>query len=250
MKYALELSEHNLIIAHRAGARKDFGAADVISRADAINPEELQVMMGATFHDQADIAMKLAGELRRQCLLPETQQLRLKQQINFAQLQEQVKRGKVSTVREMVRAIKEGMRPPVTRQLEEDEHVSGIEEFYDMVCTTAAEATVDLSMRRIIQAQMNDKWSTAMVQHIQTGGIWMLKDEELAYSCARYAPHFVVQAGVLMRVKFKLGTAGAHAVGSLPPVLQAYIPDDGQLREQLVDAVHRETGHAGVMRTY
>ena len=30
-------------------------------------------MMGATFHDQADIAMKLSGELRTQCLLPETQ---------------------------------------------------------------------------------------------------------------------------------------------------------------------------------
>ena len=109
---------------------------------------------------------------------------------------------------------------------------------------------MDLSMRRIVQAQMDDKWSAAMVQHIQTGGIWMPQDEKLAYSCARYAPHFVVQAGVLMRVKFKLGTAGAHAVGSLPPVLQAYIPDDGQLREQLVDAVHRETGHAGIMRTY
>jgi hypothetical protein len=217
-KYALELSEHDLIIAHRAGARKDFGAADFTSRADAISAEDLQVMMGATFHDQADIAMKLSGELKKQCLLSTTQQLRLKQQINFAQLQEEVKGGKVSTVREMVRAIKEGMRPPVTRQLEEDEHVSRIEEFYDMVCTATAEETLDLNMRRIPQAQMDDKWPAAMVRHIQTGGVCMPQDEKLAYSCARYAPHFVVQIGVLMRVKFKFGTAGAHAVGSLPPV--------------------------------
>ena len=39
-KYALELSEHDNINAHRAGARKDFGAADFTSRTDAISPEE------------------------------------------------------------------------------------------------------------------------------------------------------------------------------------------------------------------
>jgi hypothetical protein len=78
-KMALELSEHDLIIAHRAGARKDFGAADFTSRADIIGAEELKVMMGATFHDQADIAMKLNGKLREQCLRPDIQQQRLKQ---------------------------------------------------------------------------------------------------------------------------------------------------------------------------
>ena len=108
--------------------------------------------------------------------------------------------------------------PPTTWPLEEEEHVSRIEEFYDMICTATAEETLNLNMRRITQAQMDDKWPAAMVRHTQTGGVWMSQDEKLAYSCARYAPHFVVQIGVLMRVKFKFGTAGAYAVGSLPPV--------------------------------
>ena len=41
-KYALELSEHDLIIAHRAGERKDFAVADFASRADVVNDAELQ----------------------------------------------------------------------------------------------------------------------------------------------------------------------------------------------------------------
>ena len=180
---ALELSEHDLIIAHRAGARKDFGAADFTSRADIIGAEELKVMMGATFHDQAGIAMKLQGKLREQCLRPDIQQQRLKQQTNFAELKESVKGGKVTLVREMVRMIKEGMRPAVQRQLEEDEPISRIEEFYDMVCTAAAEDNnqpVDLSMRRIIETQMHDKWSNAMIRLIQTQGVWVPEDEALS----------------------------------------------------------------------
>ena len=252
-KMALELSEHDLIIAHRAGARKDFGAADFTSRADIIGAEELKVMMGATFHDQTDIAIKLKGKLREQCLKPDMQQQRLKQQINFAELKESVRGGKVTRVREMVRMVKEGMRSPVQRQLEEDEHVARIEEFYDMVCTAAAEdstAPVDISLRRIIEEQMQDKWSNAMIRHIQTQGVWTLDDEALSQQCIRNAPHFVVQAGVLMRVKFKFGSPGTHKQGQLPPTLQVYIPEGGGLRQQLVDWVHKQTGHAGVMRTY
>ena len=252
-KMALELSEHDLIIAHRAGARKDFGAADFTSRADVIGAEELRVMMGATFHDQAGIAMKLQGKLREQCLRPDIQQQRLKQQINFAELKESVKGGKVTLVREMVRMIKEGMRPPVQRQLEEDEHISRIEEFYDMVCTAAAEDSdqpVDLSLRRIIGAQMQDKWSNAMIRHIQTQGVWVPEDEALSQQCIRNAPHFIVQAGILMRVKFKFGSTGAHTRGQPPPTLQMYVPEGGKLRQQLVEAVHKQSGHAGMMRTY
>ena len=156
-KYALELSEHDLIIAHRAGARKDFAVADFASRADVINDTELQKLIGATFHDQARIAMSLQGKLREQCLKPGMQQLRMQQQVNFAQMKEEVKGGRISTVREMVQVIKEGLRLPVTRQLEEDEHVSRVEEFYDMVCTTSAEEAEeeerkDISLRRIIKA--------------------------------------------------------------------------------------------------
>ena len=66
------------------------------------------------------------------------------------------------------------------------------------------------------------------------------------------APHFVVHAGVLMRVKFKFGSTGAHSQGQLPPMatLQLYVPEGGKLRQQLVDAMHKQTGHAGVVRTY
>ena len=251
-KMALELSEYDLIIAHRAGARKDFGAADFTSRAEVMTPLEMQPLLGATFHDQAGIAVQLNTRLREECLKPRTQQMRLKQQINFADLKEEVKGSKVTTVREMVHLIKEGMRTPATRQLEEDEHVARIDEFYDMICTAAAEeeTSIDISMRRIIEAQMNDKWSTALIKHIQTQAVWEPEDDAMAKQCRLYAPHFVVQSGVLMRVKFKYGTSGVHKEGSLPPVLQVYIPDDGQLRQQLVEAVHKETGHAGILRTY
>ena len=89
-----------------------------------------------------------------------------------------------------------------------------------------------------------------MCKRIENQGVWNHEDQDMAASCIRYAPHFVVRAGVLMRVKFKLGTSGAHRTGKLPPSLQVYIPDEGGLRRDLIEAVHIETGHGGVMRTY
>ena len=69
-KMALELSEHDLVIAHRAGARKDFAPADFMSRADVADADKVEQLMGRTFQDQASIAMKLNEDLRKQCLNP------------------------------------------------------------------------------------------------------------------------------------------------------------------------------------
>jgi hypothetical protein len=97
---------------------------------------------------------------------------------------------------------------------------------------------------------MKDEFSCNVIRHIQTGGVWLTRQKEQEDQCIRYATQFVVQQGVLSRVKFKKGTKHLHNGAPLEPLVQWYIPDVDNLREELVAAIHKEMGHPGIMRTY
>jgi hypothetical protein len=110
-----------------------------------------------------------------------------------------------------------------------------------------------ITLQRVIQAQMQDKFSLNMMQHLHSEGEWLPEDEEEAKQCTAWASTMVMRKGVLCRVKTRKqpeAVQQSQEGGLLAPLFQLYIPDDGRLQHDIVKAVHRELAHPGIVRTY
>jgi transposase InsO family protein len=140
-RYALELSEYDLVIAHRPG--RLLWTPDLLSRLEAIeDPTRIRDLMARVGSRSAQAAMRLQGELRKRLLLPKTQAARLKHYVEGAEIRSRAGSTKAESVIEVITAIKEGSITPKERQLLEEEEDTRVEDMYNMVCTVSTEKAI------------------------------------------------------------------------------------------------------------
>jgi len=255
-RYAMELQEHDLVITHRSGAT--LHAPDLLSRIEmSTDEEEVEELMKLAFAKAPDVAMQLKGELKKKMLSPEIQQGRLKRAVSAAEVREAVKGKQVESVHDMVRLIKEGSRTVMSRQVEEQEEQSRVFDFYDMVCTTswegvmlADEETEDkriICKQTIAAAQAQDLFCLTMRRLHEEAGKWLPEKGELRRKCVAWAPHTLLEEGVLYHRR----TGGRKMPNSSEDIgLRMWIPNDNELKQQIVETVHAELAHPGIKRTY
>ena len=127
-RYALELSQYDLVIAHRSGEL--LHAPDFLSRTKmGVTGEELDGPMERVFRDAAKLALSVDGAMRKQLLSKEMRARRLKRVVTGAEVREQIKGKQVTSVHEMVRMIKGGVRLPIEKCLMEEEEPSRVFDF-------------------------------------------------------------------------------------------------------------------------
>lgn len=138
-----QLSEFDLVIAHRPGEDKGMAVPDVLSRLNRItDEEEIKGLLAKTVVNSARLAMQLTNDLKGKSLTPKTQRMRLRHAICAAEVRERAQGAKAESVLEIIRAATTGERSPKERQIEEDEQPSRLDEFYDQICTISTEKCI------------------------------------------------------------------------------------------------------------
>jgi hypothetical protein len=258
-RYALELSQYDLVIAHRSGEL--LHAPDFLSRAEmGVTGEELEGLMEKVFGDTAKLALSVEQGMRKQLLSKKMKQRRLKRAITGAEIRQGIKEKQVVSVHDMVRMIKEGVRLPAEKCMMEDEEQSRVFDLYDMVCTVDAEeceqtGSEPLCEEAVHKAQCLDPFCTAMVRMLKSEGnespiarkAMNKKEKAVHAECRRWLPHLEVRGGMLYRVK--TGSVRSKKVIGDHDLLQLWVPR-GELRQRLVKAVHGMLGHAGRDKTF
>ena len=144
-RYALLLSEYDILIAHRAG--EELITPDMLSRAEHLeDKEEIKKLFAQAVGDEAQLAMQISGNLREQLLSKESQQGRLHRRVTAAEVRDAMVNSKADSVLEAVSAIIAGTITPKERQVMEHEESDRVDKFYDMICTAThkeARAEVD-----------------------------------------------------------------------------------------------------------
>ena len=177
--------------------------------------------------------------------------------MSAAEVREAVKGKQVESVHDMVRLIKEGSRTVMSRQIEEQEEQSRVFDFYDMVCTASWEEVLateeESGDKRVIceqttaEAQAGDLFCLTMSRFHEEAGKWLPEKGELRRKCVAWAPHTLLERGILHHRR----SGGRRMPNSSEDIgLRMWIPDDSELKQQIVEAVHAELAHPGIKRTY
>jgi hypothetical protein len=123
VRCALELSEHDLIIAHRPG--KELFISDMLTRAVRMDDEaEVERLMSVAWGDVAKLIKNTEAHLHKQALSQKNQTARLKYQIDHAELRELVKGKHCTKVKEVIEAIQSEKRPTKPQTYQDDDHES------------------------------------------------------------------------------------------------------------------------------
>jgi hypothetical protein len=139
-RYALLLSEYDILIAHRAG--EELITPDMLSRAEHLeDKEEIKKLFAQAVGDEAQLAMQISGNLREQLLSKESQQGRLHRRVTAAEVRDAMVNSKADSVLEAVSAIIAGTITPKERQVMEHEESDRVDKFYDMICTATHKET-------------------------------------------------------------------------------------------------------------
>jgi hypothetical protein len=138
-RYAMELSEFDIVIAHRPG--EQLLAPDLLSRLQTDLPaDKVEELLDRAVGQEAQLAMNVRQHMRESIIGKEAQQRRLSRRVSGAEIREQAGGDtRAKTIIGLVKLIAEGSRTPQQRQIGEDESPNKVDEFYDMVCTTTVE---------------------------------------------------------------------------------------------------------------
>ena len=252
MRYAVELSEHNLKVVFRPG--RDHHLADLMSRMRRMTPGSVEA------RQIGDQAQGLTAELvqgtdcrlgsralnRRDSDLfsPGSAVRRLRNAVARTEAAE----GK--TVAALITELETERRTP-DNHMSGDEHSSRIMEFYDMVASAGA----GISLAEITEAQQSDRFASQMSAFL-TKEVLPSDEIEVLRTIAN-APFYAVDRGTLVRItKGKAlkppadgpDISSVDTVKNAPPVKRIYVPEG--MRAQIVNSVHLELGHAGRDSTY
>jgi hypothetical protein len=262
-RFALELDQYNLVIAHKPG--RYLFMPDILSRAPSeTDPLVVQQVIREAWNRTAEITMA-NPDWTEVMLAQNTAQQRLQHHIRDATVPAQ--RGMpAQTVAQAVAMIQEdGLQDQEvsTRDLGEEDLL--VFEMYDMIAAVS-EGTVDcfteteikrmdsmvaalseklddcFTIAEVKQAQDGDPFCRALKQYLQSNGESLPSERAMARRVSRLAHVYVLRGGLVTRaVKTK------QAMWDDPT--QIYLPE-GPLRMKTISWAHRELGHAKTLRTY
>lgn len=253
-RYALELSEHDLIIAHRPG--KELFIPDMLTRAVRMDDEaEIERLMAVAWGNVAELIKNTEAHLHKQALSQKNQTARLKYQIDHAELRELVKGKHCTKVKEVIEAIQSGKRPPKPQTYQDDDHESRFETYYDVI--SGVDALTVVAKAEIVAAQEEDEYCAEMIRLLSAAPCaetrrinkQARKKSHIARLCRWAAPYYGLRDGLLCRVSSAARTRSKkqHQDSAMAVV----IPDANvQLQLRISEMAHLELGHAGAMKTY
>ena len=252
MRYAVELSEHNLKVVFRPG--RDHHLADLMSRMRRLTPGSVEARQvgdeaqGLTAelaqHTDCRLGSRALNRRDSDLFSPGSAVRRLRNALARTETAE----GK--TVAALIADLEADRRTP-DNHMSGDEHQARIMEFYDMV----ASAGNGVSLAEITKAQQSDRFAVQMSAFL-TKEVLPSDELEVLRTIAN-APFYAVDDGTLVRVtKGKAlkppadgpDISSVDTVKNAPPVKRIYVPEG--MRGQIVNCVHSELGHAGRDNTY
>jgi hypothetical protein len=278
--WAVELADYDVIISHRPG-RIHF-MADLLSRSEKeTDPKVLKELFSEIWADVPNVAKSIPITQQSQLYDASVQLERLKRQVAGARLMEEADdEGRmVLTVQGMVEAIASSKRKLREQDSEVYDEYSRIDEFYDMVATSAEE---DLSLATILNSQEQDPFCQLMMALLTEGDAEAQlklcvaeetvriqeanpnyshdlvakeakKTCELTWRRALDMEHsFTLTAErVIVRLSRRKANKNQKIARELQMMQQIYIPHgDEILQNKIIDHVHMEAAHPRPIRTF
>ena len=245
-RYALELSEHDLVIAHRPG--KELFIPDMLTRAMRMDDEsEIKKLMTVAWCSVAELEQSTEAHLHKQAVSQKCQSARLKYQIDHAELRELVKGKHCTKVREVIEAIQTGKRPPKPQTYQDDDHESRFEEYYDVI--SGMEALTTVAKNEIAAAQAADEYCAEMISLLSGKGTASRDRSHMARLCRWAASYHGLRDGLLCRVSTATRTRSKRE--HVDSAMAVVIPHaDTRLQLRVSEMAHLELGHAGPVKTY
>ena len=230
MRYAVELSEHNLKVIFRLS--RDHHLADLMSRMRRMTPSSVAARqvgdqaqgLTADLVQSTDCRLG-SGALNRRVsdlFSPRSAVRRLRNAIARTEAAE----GK--TIAALIAELETERRTP-DNDMSDDEHSSRIMEFYDIVASTGA----GISLAEITEAQQSDRFASQMTAFL-TKEVLPSDEIEVLRTIAN-ASFYAVDEGTLVRVtKGKAlkppgdgpDISSVDTIKNAPPVKRIYVPED------------------------